>query len=77
MTWMLLDRGAAIRRIQEELALLRELLRGGQPPPRASLPTSSAAALPMPSTGPFIMMETTCSCPRVAVVRLQAAVRGF
>jgi hypothetical protein len=50
---MLLDHGAAIRRIHEELALLRELLTGGPPPPRASLPASAAAALLTPSTGPF------------------------
>jgi hypothetical protein len=53
MTRMLLDHGAAICGIHEELALLRELLRGGLPPPCASLPVSSAAALPTPSTGPF------------------------
>jgi hypothetical protein len=50
---MLLDHGAAIRRIHEELALLRELLTGRLPPPRAFLPASSTAALPTPSTGPF------------------------
>jgi hypothetical protein len=53
VTQMLLDHGAAIRGIHEELVLLRELLRGG--PPRASLPASSAAALPMPSIGPLAM----------------------
>jgi hypothetical protein len=55
---MLLDHGAAIRGIHEELALLRELQRGGLPPPCVSLPASAAAALPTPSTGPFAM-ETT------------------
>jgi hypothetical protein len=50
MTRMLLDHGAAIRGIHEDLALLRELPRGDLPPPRASVPASSAAALPMPST---------------------------
>jgi hypothetical protein len=58
VTRMLLDHGAAIRRIHEELALLRELLTGRLPPPRASLPALSATALPMPSTGPFAV-ETT------------------
>jgi hypothetical protein len=38
-----------------ELALLRELLTGRLPPPRASLPASSAAALLTPSIGPFAM----------------------
>jgi hypothetical protein len=55
MTWMLLGHDAAIRRIHEELTLLRELLRGGLPAPRASLPTSAAAALLKPSIGPFEM----------------------
>jgi hypothetical protein len=55
MTWMLLDHDAAICGIHEELALLRELLRGGLPLPRASLPTSAAATLLMPSIGPFEM----------------------
>jgi hypothetical protein len=50
---MLLDHSVAIRKIHEELALLRQLLRGGSPLPRASLLASSAAALPTPSTGPF------------------------
>jgi hypothetical protein len=50
---MLLDHSAAIRGIHEELALLRELLRGGLPPPCASLPASAAAALPTPSAGPL------------------------
>jgi hypothetical protein len=74
---MLLDRGAAIRGIQEELALLRELLRGGLPLPHASLPASSAVALPMSSTGPFVVMETSRSSPRATAVRLQAAVRDL
>jgi hypothetical protein len=47
---MLLDHNTAIRRIHEELALLRELLTGGPPlPPRASLPASAVVALPTPS----------------------------
>jgi hypothetical protein len=76
---MLLDHGAAIRGIHEELALLRELLRGGLPPPRASLPTSSAAALPMSSTGPFTMETAEKMLTRQvsAAVRLQAAARGL
>jgi predicted exporter len=76
---MLLDHGAAIRRIHEELVLLRELLRGGLPPPRASLPASSAAALPMSSTGPFAMemAEKMLTRQASAVVWLQAAARGF
>jgi hypothetical protein len=52
---MLIDHGAAIRAIHEELALLRELLTGRLPPPRASFLASSAAALPTPSTGPFVV----------------------
>jgi hypothetical protein len=55
MTRMLLEHGAAIRGIHEELALLHKLLRGRLPLPRASLTALSAAALPMPSTGPFAM----------------------
>jgi hypothetical protein len=51
VTRMLIDHGVAICRIHEELALLRELLTGRLPPPRASLPALSTAALP--STGPF------------------------
>jgi hypothetical protein len=51
---MLLEHGAAICGIHEELALLRELLTG-RPPPRASIPASSMAALPMLSIGPFAM----------------------
>jgi hypothetical protein len=53
VTLMLLDHGAAIRGIHEELALLCELLTSRLPPLRASLLASSATALPMPSTGPF------------------------
>jgi hypothetical protein len=76
---MLLDHDAAIRGIYEELALLRELLRGGLLPPRASLPASSAAALLMTSTRPFAMETTEKMLTRqVSVaVRLQAAARGF
>jgi hypothetical protein len=80
MTWLLLDHSAAIRGIHEELALLRELLRGGlPPPPRASLPASSAAALLMPSTGPFTMETTEKMLTRhvSAAVRLQAVARGL
>jgi hypothetical protein len=55
---MLLDHGAAIRGIHEELALLRKLLTGMMLPPRASLPASSAVALPTPFTRPFAV-ETT------------------
>jgi hypothetical protein len=55
LTRMLLDHGAAIREIHEELALLRELLTGELPLSRVSLPTSSAAALPTLSSGPFAM----------------------
>jgi hypothetical protein len=57
VTRMLLEHGATIRGIHEELALLRELLTG-RPPPRASLPASAVAALPTSSIGPFAM-ETT------------------
>jgi hypothetical protein len=42
---MLLDHGAAIRGIHEELALLRKLLTGRLPPPRASLLASSATVV--------------------------------
>jgi hypothetical protein len=80
MTWLLLDHSAAIRGIHEELALLRELLRGGlPPPPRASLPASSAAALLIPSTGPFTMETTEKMLTRhvSATVRLQAVARGL
>jgi hypothetical protein len=55
---MHLDHGAAIRGIHEELVLLRELLLGEPPPPRASLPASAATALRTPSIGPF-PVETT------------------
>jgi hypothetical protein len=44
VTRMLLDHGVSIRRIHEELALLRELLTGMLPPPRACLPASTAVA---------------------------------
>jgi hypothetical protein len=50
---MLLDHGTAICGIHEELALLRELLTGRLPPPRVSLPASTAATIPSPSTGPI------------------------
>jgi hypothetical protein len=78
VTQMLLEHGAAIRGIHEELALLRELLTG-RPPPRASLPASSAAALPTPSTGPFAMESTDKMLTRQvsAAVRLQAVARGL
>jgi hypothetical protein len=73
---MLLEHGAAIRGIHEELALLRELLTG-RPPPRASLPASSAAALSTPSTGPFTMELTdkmlTRQVSAACVCRLQHA----
>jgi hypothetical protein len=51
MTRMLLDQGAAIAGIHEELALMREFLMGrpSQPPPRASLPTTMQATLLAPS----------------------------
>jgi hypothetical protein len=58
VTRMHLDHGAAIRGIHEELVLLRELLLGEPPPPRASLPASAATALRTPSIGPF-PVETT------------------
>jgi hypothetical protein len=79
VTRMLIDHGAAIRRIHEELALLRELLTGRLPPPRASLLASSAAALPTPSTGPFAVETTEKMLTRQvsAAVRLQAAARGL
>jgi hypothetical protein len=79
VTRMLLDQDTAIRGIHEELALLRELLRGGLPPPRASLPASSAAALQMSSTGPFAMETAEKMLTRQvsAAVWLQAAARGF
>jgi hypothetical protein len=76
---MLLDHGAAIRRIHEELALLRELLTGWLPPPRVSLPASSTTALPMPSTGPFSVETAEKMLTRQvsAAVRLQDAARGL
>jgi hypothetical protein len=76
---MLLDHDVAIRRIHEELALLRELLTGRLLPPRASLLASSAAALPTPSTGPFTVVTTEKILTRQvsAAVRLQAAARGL
>jgi hypothetical protein len=76
---MLLDHGAAIHRIHEELALLRELLIGRLPPPRASLLASSAATLPTPSTGPFAVETAEKMHTRQvsAAVRLQAAARDL
>jgi hypothetical protein len=78
VTQMLLEHDAAIRGIHEELALLRELLTG-RPPPRASLPASSAAALPTLSTGPFAVETTEKMLTRQvsSAVRLQAAARGL
>jgi hypothetical protein len=79
VTRMLLDHNAAIRGIHEELALLRELLTGRPPPPRASLLASSAVALPTPSTGPFAVETAEKMLTRQvsAVVRLQAVARGL
>jgi hypothetical protein len=79
VTQMLLDHGAAIRGIREELALLRELLTGRPPPPRASLLASSATTLPTPSTGPFALETAEKMLTRQvsAAVRLQAAARGL
>jgi hypothetical protein len=59
--------------------LLRELLTGRLPPPRASLPASSTATLPTPSTGPFVVETAEKMLTRKvsAVVRLQAAARGL
>jgi hypothetical protein len=76
---MLLDHGAAIRRIHEELTLLRELLTGRLLPPRASLPASSMASLPTLSTEPFAVETAEKMLTRQvsAVVRLQAAARGL
>jgi hypothetical protein len=76
---MLLDHGAAIRGIHEELALLRELLMGRLQSPRVSLLVSSAAALPTPSTGPFAveMAEKMLTRQVSATVQLQAAARGL
>jgi hypothetical protein len=68
VTRMLLDHGAAIYGIHEELALLRELLRGELPLTCASLPASLMTALPMTSTGPFAVETVekmlTDRCPR-------------
>jgi hypothetical protein len=76
---MLIDHGVAIRGIHEELTLLRELLTGRLPPPRASLLASSAIALPTSSTGPFAVETAEKMLTRqVSVaVRLQAAARGL
>jgi hypothetical protein len=76
---MLLDHSAAIRGIHEELALLRELLRGGLPPPCASLPASVAAALPTPSAGPFAVETAEKMLTRQVstAMLLQAAARGL
>jgi hypothetical protein len=75
---MLLEHGAAICGIHEELALLREILTG-RPPPRASIPASSVAALPMPSIGPLAMETAEKMLTRLvsAAVRLQAVARGL
>jgi hypothetical protein len=67
---MLLEHDAAIRGIHQELALLRELLTG-RLPPRVSLPASSAAALPTPSTRSFAV-ETT---EKMLTRQVSAAVR--
>jgi hypothetical protein len=79
VTLMLLNHGVVIRGIHEELALLRELLTGRLPPPRASLLASSAAALPTLSTGPFAVETAEKMLTRqVSVaVRLQAAAHGL
>jgi hypothetical protein len=76
---MLIDHGAAIRGIHEELALLRELLTGRLPPPRASLLASSAAALSTLSTGPFTVETAEKMLTRLvsAAVRLQVAAHGL
>jgi hypothetical protein len=76
---MLLDHGAAIHGIHEELALLRELLTGGPPPLRASLPASAVAALPTSSIGLFTMETTEKMLTRQlsTAVRLQAAARAL
>jgi hypothetical protein len=77
VTLMLLDHGAAIREIHEELVLLRELLTGRLPPPRASLLSSSAAALLTLSIGPFavetVKKMLTRRCLRQCGCRLQHA----
>jgi hypothetical protein len=79
VTQMLLNHGAAIRGIHEELALLRELLTGRLSPPRASLLASSAATLPTPSTGTFAVETAEKMLTRQvsATVRLQAAARSL
>jgi hypothetical protein len=79
MTQMLLDHDAAICGIRKELALLRELLTGRLPPPRASLPASLAVALSTPSTGPFAVETAEKMLTRQvsAAVRLQAAACGL
>jgi hypothetical protein len=79
MMRMLLDHGAAIREIHEELAMLRELLWGGLLLPCASLPTSSAAVLPTPSTGPFAVETVDKMLTRQVstTVHLQAAARDL
>jgi hypothetical protein len=76
---MLLDHGATIRRIHEALALLCKLLTGRLSSSRASLPASSAAALPTPSTGPFAveMAEKMLTRQVSMAVRLQAAARSL
>jgi hypothetical protein len=76
---MLIDHGAAIHKIHEELALLRKLLTGRLPPLRASLLTSSAAALPTASTGPFAVETAEKILTRQVStgVRLQAVARGL
>jgi hypothetical protein len=79
VTQILLDHGAAIRGIHEELALLCEHLIGRLPPQRASLLASWAAALPTPSTGPFTVETTEKMLTRQvsAAVQLQAAAHGL
>jgi hypothetical protein len=76
---MLLDHGAAIRGIHEELALLRELLTGRLPPPCASLLASSAAALLTPSIGPFAVetAEKILTRQVFTSVWLQVVARGL
>jgi hypothetical protein len=76
---MLLDHGAAIRGIHEELALLRKLLTGRLPPPRASLLASSATVVPMSSTGPFAVETAKKMLTRQvsAAVRLLDAACGL
>jgi hypothetical protein len=79
VTQMLLDHGAAIRGIHEELVLLRKLLTGRLPPPCAPLLASSATALPTLSTGPFAVetMEKMLTRPVSVAVWLQAAARDL